>query len=183
VTARIEKDFTFLSGIFFEGHYLQNLYHMTLYIDIVTDDDQEQLTALERIHYFLRNYVEHSVFVCEENKQQITLLEKAGLTVLSVPEDPYDQIVGLILLRKFNAITEGRIFVNEIRFTSKLSADIRFYNTAEHAEEFDDLAWFNDPNLTIENANKKVKKEKIVKFDDLEDWNKVGLVWNNKLTH
>lgn len=182
MTARIEKDFRFLAGVFFEGHYLQNLYDLTLYIDIVTDNEQEQLTAIERIHYFLLNYVEHSVFVCQENKQQINLFEKAGLSVLTVPEDPYDQIVGLILLRKFNAITEGRVFVNEIRFASKLSADIRFHNTAEHSEEYSEDAWYNDPNLTVEDKVKKVKKDKIVKFDDLEDWSKVGLVWN-KLTH
>lgn len=177
--SRIEKDFSFLAGVYFDETYMMNLYSMKLYIDIITDNDNEQLTALERIHYFIKNYVEHALFICEEHKSQINLFEKAGLTVLTIPEEPYDQIVGLILLRKFNAITENRIVVSEIKFGSKLSSDIRFHNTAEESEEFDEVAWYNDGTLSIQHAHKKVKKDKIVKFDELEDWNKVGLVWKS----
>jgi hypothetical protein len=179
MSARIEKSFTFLAGVHFEGTYMMNLYNMELYIDIVTDSDKEQLTAIERIHYFLMNYVEHAIFVSEEHKSQISAYEKAGITVLALPEEPYDQIVGLILLRKLNAITEGRLHVDEIKFTSKLSADIKFHNFAEQAEEFDKVAWYNDSTLSIQDKTKKSKKDKIVKFEDLDDWNTVGLVWKS----
>jgi hypothetical protein len=179
MSARIEKEFTFLAGVYFEETYMMNLYSMMLYIDILTDSDKEQLTAIERIHYFLHNYVEHSLFISEEHKTQINNFEKAGMTTLIVPEEPYDQIVGLILLRKLNAITEGRIVVSEIKFSSKLSADIRFHNFAEQAEEFDEIAWYNDSTLSIQSTPKKTKKDKIVKFDELDDWNTVGLVWKS----
>jgi hypothetical protein len=179
MSARIEKDFTFLGGVFFDETYMMNLYTMTLYIDILTDNEQEQLIAIERIHYFLKNYIEHSVFVCEEHKSQITLFEKAGLTVLTIPEEPFDQIVGIILLRKFNAIAEGRVVVSEIKFGSKLSSDIKFHNDIEEAEDFNEVAWYNDSTLSIQHTAKKSKKDKIVKFDELEDWTKIGLVWKS----
>jgi len=179
MSARIEKDFTFLAGVYFEETYLMNLYNMTLYMDIITENESEQLTAIERIHYFLKNYIEHSCFVFDEHKQAVTNFEKAGMTVLTTPDEPYDQIVSIILLRKFNAICEGRIVVNEIRFSSKLSTDVRFHIEAEEAEDFTETSWYNDPTLAIKDKTKKVKKDKIVKFDDLEDWTKVGLVWKN----
>lgn len=176
--ARIEKEFNFLASVYFEGTFLMNSYNMTLYMDILTDNDKDQLTAVERILYFLQNYVEHCVFVNKENKAQITLFEKAGLAALTLPEDPYDQIVGLILLRKFNAITEGKINVSEIKFSSKLSADIRFHNVDEEAEDFSEKEWYNDPRPTTKLHNKK-QKEKVVKFTDLDDWNTVGLIWKS----
>lgn len=179
MSARIEKTFTFLGGVYFEQTYMMNLYKLKLYIDILTESDKEQLIAIERIHYFLTNYIEHSVFVCEEHKSQINLFEKAGLTVLTLPEEPYDQIVGLVLLRKLNAITEGRIHIEEIKFSSKLSSDICFHNISEQAEEFDEIAWYNDPTLSIQNTVKKSKKDKVVKFEDLDDWNSVGLLWKS----
>ena len=178
MNARIEKDFVFLSSVYFEKTHMLNLYTMTLYIDILTDNDKEQLTAMERIFYFLTNYVESSVFINKKEKKQIELYEKAGLQVLTLPEDPFDQIVGLILLRKFNSITEGRVHVSEIKFGSKLSADIRFHNVDEESDEFDDeTAWYNESALNVASTIKKTKKEKVVKFNDIEDWNKIGLVW------
>lgn len=179
MSARIEKDFEFLAGVYFEKTYMMNLYSMSLYMDIHTDNDKEQLTAIERLHYFLQNFIEHSVFVNQNEKSQIALFEKAGLTVLTLPEDPYDQIVGLILLRKFNSIMEGRVAIDEIKFSSKLSADIRFHNVAEEAEEFDQDTWYNDPTLNIETTKQKTKKDKVVKLSDLDDWNKVGLIWKS----
>jgi hypothetical protein len=180
MNARIEKDFVFLSSVYFEKTHMLNLYTMTLYIDILTDNDKEQLTAMERIFYFLTNYVENSVFINKKEKKQIELYEKAGIQVLTLPEDPFDQIVGLILLRKFNSITEGRVNVTEIKFGSKLSADIRFHNFDEESDEFDDeTAWYNESALNVASTIKKTKKEKVVKFNDIEDWNKIGLVWKS----
>jgi hypothetical protein len=176
---RIEKDFSFLASLYFHEHTVVNQYNMTLFIDVATDDEEEQLTAIERIQFLLKCYIEHSVFVCQEHKAQISLLEKAGLTVIALPDEPYDQIVGLILLRKFNAITEGRLIVTEIKFGSRLSADIRFHNDIEESEEFSEPAWYNDPALTIHNTDKKSKKDKVVKFEQLEDWNKIGLNWKS----
>lgn len=178
MNARVEKDFVFLSSVYFEKTHMLNMYTMTLYIDILTDNDREQLTAMERVFYFLTNYVENSVFINKKEKKQIALYEKAGLKVLTLPEDPFDQIVGLILLRKFNSITEGRIHVSEIKFGSKLSADIRFHNYDEESDEFDDeTAWYNESALNVGSIIKKTKKEKVVKFNDIEDWSKIGLVW------
>ena len=178
MNARIEKDFDFLTAVYFEKTYMVNLYHMTLYIDILTEEDSEQIVAMERIFYFIQNYIQNSVFINKKEKKQIELFEKAGMSTLTLPTDPYDQIIGLILLRKFNAITEGRYNVSEIKFSSKLSADIRFHNVDEEAEEFDEDEWYNDPNLNCKSTNKKSKSTKVVQFNDIEDWNKTGLVWN-----
>ena len=180
MNARVEKDFVFLSSVYFDETHMINLYNMTLYIDILTENDQEQLIAMERIFYFLTHYVENSVFINKKEKKQIQAYEKAGIQVLALPEDPFDQIVGLILLRKFNSITEGRVHVSEIKFGSKLSADIRFHNVDEESEEFDDeSAWYNESALNVASTIKKTKKQKIVKFNDIEDWNKIGLVWKS----
>jgi len=179
MNARIEKDFTFLSAVYFEKAHMMNLYHMTLYIDILTEKEEEQLTAVERIFYFIQNYVEHSIFINKNDKKQIALYEKTGMNILTLPTDPYDQIISLILLRKFNAITEGRVNIDEIKLSSKLSADIRFHNVVEEAEEFNEDDWYNDPNLNYQSKLRKTKNKKGVQFNDIEDWNKTGLIWKN----
>jgi len=179
VIARVYKDFDFLAAVHFDDQFMINHYNLNLIMDIITDDEKEQLIAIERIVYFLQNYVESCLFINEKNKKKITAYEKAGLKVLTLPEDPFDQIIGLVLMSKFNAIAENRIIVTETIFGSKLSAQIKFHNYIEQLEEFDHNAWYNNSSLS-DNFNKsKIKKDKIVKFDDLEDWNKLGLAWNS----
>lgn len=178
--ARVYKDFDFLAAVHFDDQFMINHYNLNLIMDIVTDDEREQLIAIERIVYFLQNYVESSIFIHEKYKRKIAAYEKAGLKVLTLPEDPFDQIIGLALMSKFNAIAENRIIVSETIFGSKLSAQIKFHNYVEQLEEFEHGAWYNNSGLVNNfNKSKKMRKDKIVKFDELEDWNKLGLAWNS----
>ena len=178
MSARIEKDFEFLAGVYFEKTYMMNLYNMSLYMDIHTDNDKEQLTAMERLHYFLQNFIEHSVFVNQSEKSQIALLEKAGLTVLTLPEDPYDQIIGLLLMLKLNAIMENKIVINEIMFQSKLTAGIKFHTFIEETEDYLGKHWWTDKSPSYKIPSNK--KEKVVKLFDEDTWTSLGLTWKER---
>jgi hypothetical protein len=119
MSIKIQKDFVFESAIHFEGSFLINFYELTLHMTVDTDDMREQNIALERINYFLANHIENHIWVSSEEKKAIEAYQKANISVLEIPEEPFDQIVGMILLLKINAITEGKISVTNIIFGSK----------------------------------------------------------------
>lgn len=177
MTARIHKEFTFLSAIHFENKFMVNLYEMSAFMTINTVDAREQNVAVERISHFIENVLEKCIFVCDREKDAIEKYTKAGMTVCTIPEDPYDQIVGLVLMNKCNAIMEGRVELNDVIFGSKLSNLIKFELNTEMAEdEFAGKHWWNDPTLCLE--NKKNKKDKIVKlFEEKNDWADLDLTW------
>lgn len=177
---RVQKDFTFLSSIHFENKFLVNLYEMNASMIIETNDPREQNIAIERMSYFLSTVTEESIFVQDLEKDAISKYEQAGIKVCTVPEEPYDQILGLILLNKCNAVMEGRIHVSDIIFGSKLSNLIKFELTSDMAiNEYPGKYWWNHASLSTQNPTKK--KDKIVKlFDEQIDWADLELTWKAK---
>lgn len=177
MTSRIVKDFTFLAAIHFEGKFMVNLYELSAKMSINSEDSREQNVAVERTTHFLSNVLETCIFVSEKEKDAIDKYTKAGMQVCVIPEEPYDQIIGLILINKCNAIMEDRVIMTDIIFGSKLSNLIKFELSDEMAsEEFPGKFWYNDPSLCLE--NKKGKKDKIVKlFEQKDDWADLELTW------
>lgn len=178
MSTRIQKDFTFLSCIHFENTFMVNCYEMFAMMTVETDDVREQNVAIERMNYFLTNQIEDCIFINEKDTDAVEKYRSAGLKTCLVPEDPYDQIIGIILINKCNAIMEGRIIVDEIVFGSKLSNLIKFnINIEDASEEYMGKHWWNDPSLSLQT---KKKKEKIVSLFDQNNWDKIELTWKAK---
>lgn len=178
MTAKVYKDFTFLSSVHFEGKFMVNLYELSASMSVITEDVREQNIAIERMNYFLGSHIEDCIFVNEKETEAIEKYNNAGIKVALTPEDPYDQIVGLILLNKCNAIMEDRMVVNSILFGSKLSNLIKFQiSDEEAAAEYPGKHWWNSAALTMQN---KKKKDKIVSLFEKDNWVELDLTWKEK---
>lgn len=179
MSTRITKDFTFLSSLHFQDKYMVNLYEMNASMIIETFDQVEQNIAIERMNYFLSDVLEGCIFIQDTELEAMEKYSNAGLKIVSVPEEPYDQIIGLLLLNKCNAIMENRIHLSDIIFGSKLSNLIKFDLSSEMAiNEYPEKKWYNDSSL---NTHSKKKKDKIVKlFDSKNDWADLELTWPKK---
>lgn len=182
MNARIFKEFTFFSGIHAEHKFNINSYEIGLDIDVNTEDIREQNIAMERIKYLLSR-VEDCVFVNEHDKNQIESYTKAGLKVCTLPDDPYDQIVAVVLIRKLNAITEGRLLIEDISIKSLICDDIKFFVSMTETNDYaNNKGWFNQNNIAISDISKHNKKEKIVSLrKELMDWNSLGLFWKDNI--
>lgn len=175
MTTKITKDFNFQAAVHFDNKFLVNYYEMNARLTVETDDVREQNIAIERMSYLLQNQLEDCIFVHEKEEEAIAKYTAAGIKVCILPEEPYDQIIGLVLVNKCNAIMEGRIVLREIDFGSKLSNLIKFTITDEAAEiEYPGKFWWNDKTTTVYN---KKKKDKIVPLFAKDDWAELELTW------
>lgn len=178
--ARISKEFTFDAALYFENRFMINSFDFECHMDVITEDAREQNIAVERINYYTNFFLQDSIFVNEKHEDMINLYEQAGLKVLTIPEEPYDQIISVVLLTKFNAVMEGRVNVTDIVFGSRLTDGIKFYTMIEDTENFMGNFWWNDPNPSIKSNKTKGKKDKIVNLSDKKEWTKVNLDWKDK---
>jgi hypothetical protein len=176
--SRIEKDWTFLAAVHFEQRFIINLFEIKAVMDINTENSKHQNVAIERMGYFITSVIEDSIFVEKKEKEAIEKYIEAGLNVVTLPEEPYDQIIGLVLINKFNAIMEDKIVVRELTIGSKLSNLIKFQLGDDTAEaEFSGKHWYNENNLNTDDRN---KKDKIVKlFDKKIDWKELELTFTD----
>lgn len=181
MTALIERDFEFQSGVHFQDIFLVNFYSFTLYIEVNTDSVYEQNIAMERLKYMVYEVFENSVFVHSAEAEAIEKYINAGLRVVLIPDEPYDQILALILMLKLNSICENRLKVIEILLTSKLSDEVKFRESIATAQiTFPDDDWYNQPSPKLSvDKDKKIGKEKIVKLQNNE-WKEAGLIWKEK---
>lgn len=178
MTTRIEKDFVINSGVYLNNTFLINTFNFTLSIYVETDDPREQHIAIERIIYFLQEKINNSIFIFREEKKIIELYKKANLNTILLPEEPYDQIVGMVLLLKLNAIMENKMHITDLNIESALSDGVRFTIVNEIAENIlDNDEWYNRNSLETQTINQS--DAKVVKlFEDC--WAEVGLIWKEK---
>lgn len=182
MTARVSREFSFDSGIHHDGSFMVNRYQLTLHLDIHTDNIRCQNIALERIKYIIEGCLENSVLVNEKCSDAISKFQEAGLKVCSLPDDPYDQVVAAILLRKLNAITEGKVEATEIVILSKICDGVNFFISADESHSFGigTGKWWSENSPSICSHPKK-EHTKIVEIrKESPTWVELGLTWEDQ---
>lgn len=185
MTISISRDFEFQAGVYFQGSFLMNLYELTVYMDVNTDSIREQNVAMERIKYFLNSCLESGIFIQDTENKVIEKYHTAGFKLSTLPEEPYDQIIALLLLVKLNAITDGKLTITDIILGSRLSDDVKFSCDLESPTgPFSEAGWWSSNTPSTVDINKVTKKEKIVKLvkPQTVDWDHVDLDWDNQVS-
>lgn len=182
MSTRIERNFDFQAAVYFQDSYTLNLYTLKLNMNVVTDCIREQNVALERIKCFLSECLQDGVFIRSSEKKAIEKFRDAKLKICTLPEEPYDQIIGIAILIKLNSITEGKISIEEITIGSRLNDDVRMiFSKEEPVGPFANNGWWQKSNTSINDLSKDNKKEKIVKLTKPNDWIDYNLLWEERL--
>jgi hypothetical protein len=179
MVARIQRSFDLLACVQFDPEFCVNFYEFDVTFNVGTDSIEEQNIALERIKCYLEVYLHSSIFIQEGDTEAIERLLTAGMKVCVLPEEPYDQIVGIMLLQKFNAITEGRLIATDIAISSHMSDGVTcFHAIEENNGPFALKGWWDDVAPTINGL--KPKNKKVVKLSKpINDWSEFKLEWED----
>lgn len=181
MSTRIEKQFMFQAGIYYEDKFMMNIYDFSISMLVQTDSIREQNIAMERIKYFISECLENSIFINKNKTEVIEKYQSCDFKIAMLPEDPYDQVIGLLLMIKLNAIAEGRLLVTDIVFSSKHGDEVSFCLVLEQAEAaFPDSGWWTESQNCVTKNTKINKNEKVVKLFDHLSWETLGLTWKEK---
>lgn len=182
MTARISRNFEFQAGIHFNDDFYMNLYDIEITFNVESDSIREQNIALDRIKYFLSECIEFSILCSDTETEAIEKYLKANLKVCVVPEEPYDQIIGIMLMVKFNSITEGRLIATDVKISSRISDGVScLFNLEENTGPFKQKGWWNDSSTKINDYKVVNKKNKVVQLvKPNPDWEDVFLGWAEK---
>jgi len=180
MNTRIERDFCFQTGLHFEDKFHIGVYDITLSMLVETESIKEQNIAMDRIIYFLHEVIQNSVLVHSTKPDIIEKYQNVDLKVCDLPDEPYDQILAMILLLKLNSIAEERVKITDLVISSSLSDGVRFNIVSEVAESaFSGRHWWNSPCLAINRRDYEIgDHSKVIKlFTD--DWVNLGLSWRD----
>jgi hypothetical protein len=183
MTARISRAFSFQTGVFFTDMFRMNTYEVDLSFNVETESIRDQNIAIDRVKYFLQECLSDAVLLNRKEKTAIEKYINADLKVCTLPEDPYDQIIGIMLIVKLNAIMEGKLILTDVLITSRLSDEVYCaHSLDETIGPFTDFDWWNDNSTKITSLTRSNNSKKVVKLIKASSgWDDVFLNWEDSI--
>lgn len=182
MNVRLHYQHNFIAGFYFNEQLQMNNYSVRLSLITATPDEESINIAFERIKYFINNSLESSVFINMDNEEQCKLLANAGVKITTLPEEPVDQLIGMMLYCKLNAICEERLALVEIELASEHSGGVTYIHSDEEPiGPYDQVGWWNDANLTHYHS-RITETENIVSLSTIAAWRDLDLHWPDEET-
>jgi len=181
MNVRLEYDLDWRAAVWFENRLQINHYTATVSIITNTSIAQDHATCLDRVIHFVYDELGNTVFIHQADQQQMQLLAAAGIKFTPLPEQPIDQIVGLALYCKLNAILENRMIVTAVAIQSEIGANIRYLHSEhEDATLMNQPGWWQDPS-PAHNSFKQTgnSKKQVVKLNRTLSWRELELDWSD----
>ena len=181
MNVRLQYTTLFTAGIYYTDQLIMNNYRLTVYM--VTNVQEAELTdiAFERLKYFINEEIDSSVFINSENQAQCQLYVDAGIKVTTLPNAPVDQIVGVMLFHKLNAIMEDRISVLETELSSDLGENVIYIHSEnEITQNMEIPAWWVSPDLAHSKLEIDNKDTVFAVPYTGTTWKELNLAWPNE---
>lgn len=177
MNVRLRHELEFVAGAWADSELEMAHYRLRIHYVTATAVTEEHGIAINRIKYFLYSCIESAVFINQNDVAQIRALHRAGIRVVTVPTVPIDQIIGIMLYYKLNAILEQRFLITELEITSDLTDGIVFlHNEHESVPEFNKSGWWNQPDLQHFDAS-LINDKKVLSIKNTPNWHEVDLAW------
>lgn len=168
---------SFTAGVFYNGETRMNHYTATLHMTTNSTDSACHSVAFERIKYFVYNQLDSTIFINRENTDQCQKLINAGLTVTTMPGEPVDQLIGLMLYYKLNAIMEDQIVVNETEISSLLGENMIYLHDNQENIELDFVPDWWTSSEPVHYDLSILHADKIVSMHANTAWREINLDW------
>ena len=180
MNVRLRYNITFPAAAWFDGELMMTNYTLALNLLTQTMDPQDQNIALERIKYFLINELHSTIFINQTDDERAEIFTDIGLNVTTLPEEPVDQVVGIMLFYKLNAIMEGRMKITELVMSSEAGDSVEyFHNEHEHTDLFPSQGWWHEPTLKHSDVvlEDDDDAENVIELHSEDQWKEQELGW------
>jgi len=179
MNVRLNYELEFLAGIYFNDQLLLNQYSVSMNLLTQTLDTVSTNTALDRIKCLVMGQLENTVFIKSDQMARAEMMSIMGINVTTLPEEPVDQIIGIMLFNKFNAVMEGRLEVTALDISSSQGNGVWYQHDADDAAgPFAKPGWWNEPTLQHNDIALEAMADNVVKVNP-SDWLEYDLMWTD----
>ena len=177
MNVRIQYVIRFMAGIYYDDRLQLNEYTLKIYMMTNTENPDDHNIALNRVKHFVYNELESCIFINENEIDQCNKLVDAGLNITTMPGDPVDQLIGIMLYSKLSAITEDRLLIVEIECSSILGDGIVYlHGDNENVNDITIPTWWTSCDLVHCNSD-LINTDKVVSMHKGSIWRDLDLSW------
>jgi hypothetical protein len=175
MNVRIAQLFSFYAGTWYDDALEMTEYTVKLWCITDTYNDQEQNIAMRRAKHFVFNEIEHTIFIDSAESAKAQELIQAGLDVTTIPGPPADQIIGIMLFHKLNAIMEDRIRLVEIEISTG-GGIVYLHSENETSDDLIQPDWWSAADL-VHRDSVLIDSEKVLSIPQANAWRDFDLAW------
>jgi hypothetical protein len=177
MNVRLQYTMPFTAGVYYRNEMRMNHYLLRVWMTTNTTDPANHNTAFERIKYFVYQELDSVIFINSDNIEQCQSFVDAGLKIATMPGDPVDQIVGIMLFYKLNAIMEDRIIIIETELSSDLGDNMVYLHSEQENVKLPSIPdWWNSADL-VHHDNNLIESEKVLLMHQSAAWRELDLGW------
>lgn len=168
---------SFVAGIYYAEQVRMNNYNLRLWLTTNCSDPASQNVAFERVKHFVFSELNSTIFINSEEVEKCQKLLQAGLDLTTLPGDPVDQIIGIMLYYKLNAIMEDRMLVVETEISSELGEGMVYLHCDnENTSLATTSDWWYEPD-PIHCDQQLIASDKVVSLHNNLTWRDLDLSW------
>lgn len=178
MNVRLQYDLDFLAGIYYDDRLQLNSYSISMSLLTKTLDAVNTNIAMDRLKMFMHGELSNTVFINQALQERAEMLQIMGVNVTTLPEEPVDQIVGMMLYYKLNAIMEGRMAVTRLDLMSALGDSVWYQHDADEDSPgpFRAEGWWHEPSVQHDTVVQGDAGDNVVKVVP-NAWIEYGLTW------
>jgi len=168
----------FIAGVWWDDRLIMSTYTVSFKMITAVDSAQDTNTALDRLKYMIEEYLNDCVFVKDTDTDQIALLKSAGIKIIELPEEPVDQIIGMMLYSKLSAVMGGCMLIRTIMLNSTAGDDVIYEHDAqESVAPFDTPSWWTESTPVCESQSQHLTNDTVFVLNATDQWRELGLQW------
>lgn len=182
MNARLSKNFVWYSGIVYHGEFLINHFEAKVDLLTVSTQHEEQNIAYERSKIWVDNICNGAIFIASTDKT-LPAYQNLNARLIIMPEDPVDQVIGIMLYLKLNSIMQNRLVVTDVSIKSTQGDDMEYHHASGESlgDGLSTDGWWIDPRPVYTDFKPRAK-QKIVALDRGPEWKDYGLDWDAEET-
>lgn len=177
MNVRIRCDLNFGATVYYDSQFRVNQYSLRLWMTTNHPDPATHNVALDRIKYFVYNELDSTVFINVEHRTQCEKLVAAGMDITTLPTEPVDQVIGIMLFHKLNAVMEQYMIIEETEISSLLGDSITYLHSENELTNGVNLSdWWTaaDP---IHCDRDMLHSESVLSLPRVSAWRDIDLSW------
>ena len=176
MNVRLQYTMNFTAGVHYHERMVMNNYMLKVFMITNTTVAENTTIAFERLKYFIAE-LDSTVFVNSEEQLACQQYVNAGIKITTLPVDPVDQIIGVMLFHKLNAIMEDRIIMVETELSSVLGDSMVYIHSEnETAENLVIPEWWLTPDL-VHCDTDLIDNDKVLAIHQAGAWRELDLGW------
>jgi len=171
----------FSAGIYYDDQLRLNRYSVSVQLCTLVADSEQLAIAMDRLKMFVHAELADTVFINQQNLERAQVLSLLGMNITTLPDEPIDQIVGIMLYCKFNSIMEDRMIVEQLDIGSTLGDNVFYIH--EHGDAigpFQQMSWWQSSD-TSHDSLPPVETSDNVFHVPVVGWSKYNLNWPDEL--